>query len=156
LGALALGARIVLASAFLLAASGKVRDRARVTGQMEDFVGTRAAPIASVVVPCVEIALAVALVVAPGSALPGWLAAGVLLVFTAVLVWAQARHVPCPCFGSGASARPVGPAAIVRNGVLLALAVLATGSSEGATLAATVGWVAILGAVTAVAVQTSR
>jgi hypothetical protein len=58
---------------------------------------------------------------------PGWLAAALLLVFTGVLVRAEVRHVPCPCFGSGSSARPVGSLAIVRNGVLLALAVLATG-----------------------------
>lgn len=156
MGALALGARIVLAVAFFVAAVAKLANRQRVVAQMDDILGPRAAPTAAVVVPSVEIGLAVALLFATESALPAWLATGVLLVFTAVLIWAQARRVPCPCFGGGASARPVGPAAIVRNGVLLGLAVVGSGSIDGATAPATAMWVAILGAVTAGAVWAAR
>jgi hypothetical protein len=156
LGALALGARIVLAAAFVAAAVAKLGNRSRVTEQMQDMFGARLAPTAALGVPVIEIALAVGLLGAPARALPALLAVAVLLVFTAVLVWAQARRVPCPCFGGGASDRPVGPAAIVRNGVLLGLAVLATGSSDGATVAATLGWVTLLGAMTAAAVWVAR
>jgi uncharacterized membrane protein YphA (DoxX/SURF4 family) len=156
LGALALGARIVLAVTFLLAAVAKLAHRQRVVAQMDDILGPRAAPTAAVVVPSVEIGLALALLFATQSALPAWLAAGVLLVFTAVLIWAQARRVPCPCFGGGASARPVGPAAVVRNGVLLGLAVIGSGSIDGATAPATLMWVAVLGAVTAGTVWAAR
>jgi uncharacterized membrane protein YphA (DoxX/SURF4 family) len=156
LGALALGARIVLAVTFLVAAVAKLANRQRVVAQMDDIFGPRAAPTAAVVVPSVEIGLAVALLFATESALPAWIATCVLLVFTAVLIWAQARRVPCPCFGGGASARPVGPAAIVRNGVLLGLAVVGSGSIDGATAPATVMWVAILGTVTAGAVWVAR
>jgi len=156
LGALALGARIVLAVTFLLAAVAKLANRQRVVAQMEDILGPRAAPTAAVVVPSVEIGLALALLSAPHRALPAWLATAVLLVFTAVLIRAQARRVPCPCFGGGASTRPVGPAAIVRNGVLLGLAVIGSGSIDGATAPATVMWVAILGSVTAGAVWAAR
>lgn len=156
MGALALGARIVLAVAFLVAAAAKLSNRSRVTAQMEDMFGARLAPIATIGVPLIEIGLAVGLLVAPARALPAVLAAAVLLVFTAVLVWAQARRVPCPCFGGGASDRPVGPPAIVRNGVLLGLAVLGTGAVDGATPAATLGWIVLLGAVTAAAVWAAR
>jgi hypothetical protein len=127
LDALALGARIVLAAVLVFAAIAKLRDRKRVVEQMADFVGRRAAPLASVAVPGVELALAIALLAVPQQAWPGWLAAALLLVFTGVLVRAEVRHVPCPCFGTSSSARPVGSLAIIRNGVLLALAVIATG-----------------------------
>jgi Methylamine utilisation protein MauE len=127
LGALALGARIALAVVFAAAAVLKLRDLARVRVQMAELVGTRFARLAAVVVPIVELALALALVAFPASPIPGLLAAVVLLAFTAFLVRALLRHVPCPCFGGVATPEPVGPAAIVRNGVLLALAVLATG-----------------------------
>ena len=62
---------------------------------------------------------------------------------------AHAQHVPCPCFGGGATASPAGPLAVLRNGVLLALAVLATGNPSGASVAATLGWIVVFGAVTA-------
>jgi hypothetical protein len=127
LSAVALGARIVLALVFAAAAVLKLRDRTRVVAQMAELVGTPFAPAASVIVPAVELTLAIALVAFPGSAAPGLFAASVLLVFTVVLVRALVRQVPCPCFGGAATSTPVGPAAVVRNGVLLALAVLATG-----------------------------
>jgi hypothetical protein len=76
-------------------------------------------------------------------------------VFTVALVRAQARHVPCACFGAGADDAPVGPASVVRNGVLAALAALAIGDPSGASLGATIGFTAVFGAIAAVAVRVS-
>jgi hypothetical protein len=77
--------------------------------------------------PFVELTVAVLLLVW-WSAVPGVIAAVLLLAFTAVVVRAELRHLPCPCFGAAPDARPAGPAAVVRNAALLACAVLATGA----------------------------
>jgi hypothetical protein len=156
MGALALAARIVLAAAFASASVSKLRDQRRVEPQMRELVGTRFAPVASRLVPAVELVLACGLVVARGSPLPGIAALVVLVAFTVVLVRAQVRHVPCPCFGGAPSSEPVGPAAVVRNGVLLALAVLATADAAGATVGPTLAWSAALAVVTAVSVHAAR
>ena len=151
--ALALAARIVLAATLAYAAVVKLRDRAQVRAQMVDLVGARGGGAAAVVVPIVELALALMLVVWWGSPVPGVLAAVVLAVFTVLVVRAQVRRVPCPCFGGAASGRPAGPAAVVRNGVLIAEAVLATGDPHGASVVATVLLAAGLGALTIVVVR---
>ena len=54
------------------------------------------------------------------------LAGLVLLVFTGLLIvnLARGRRPPCACFGAS-SRRPIGPGSLVRNLVLLALAVIA-------------------------------
>jgi uncharacterized membrane protein YphA (DoxX/SURF4 family) len=123
---LALVSRIVLALVFVVAAVQKLRSRRAVEASMAALVGARLAPIAAVAVPVAEVLLAVALLVFRESPVPALVAIVLLLGFTAVLVRALARHEPCACFGGGASHTPVQPGAIVRNGVLLALAVLAT------------------------------
>ena len=66
-----------------------------------------------------------------------WPAAGaivLLLAFTVFLLdGARRAAAPCPCFGTVRTDRAVSaPAAVLRNGVLLAIAVLATGSVDGA------------------------
>ena len=78
-----------------------------------------------------------ALLVVLWTPLPGVVAVILLALFTVVLLRAQARHVPCLCFGASSLDTPVGPAAVVRNGVLAALAVLAIGTPSGASFAAT-------------------
>jgi hypothetical protein len=75
-----------------------------------------------------------------GAAWPAFLAIAVLAVFTAAVVanLAGGRPAPCPCFGPpGAGARPVSAATVARNGCLVALAVLGTGSTGGASAGAT-------------------
>jgi uncharacterized membrane protein YphA (DoxX/SURF4 family) len=156
MGAIALAARVVLAIAFAIAAVEKLRGLTRVREQMSELLGARVGRIATIATPIVELLLAVALVIARSSAVPGILAALVLLAFTAVLVRAEARHVPCPCFGGGAPERPVGPLSILRNGVLLALAVLATGDANGASLPAALLASAIFAVVTYAAVRAAR
>ena len=48
-----------------------------------------------------------------------------LLIFTGLIArrLAQGRHPPCACFGAW-SAKPLGPGHLVRNGVLIVLAVV--------------------------------
>jgi hypothetical protein len=139
--AIGLAARIVLAAVFAYAAVAKLRaPRTALT----------------TLVPLLELALAIWLLVDRTSARPAIASAITLLAFTVVLVRAELRHEPCLCFGGGAAARPVGPAAIVRNGVLLGLSVLAatdvTGADAGAAIIATV----VFGAIASGAVYVSR
>ena len=63
-----------------------------------------------------------------------------LAVFTAAVVanLTGGHPAPCPCFGPpSVGARPVSAATVARNGYLVALAVLATGSTAGASAGVT-------------------
>jgi len=122
--AVAVAARVVLAVALGFAAVQKLRHRATARAQTVALLGARAGPAVALVLPFVELALAILLVLWP-SPVPGIVAALLLLGFTAVVVRAELRRLPCPCFGS-VSDRPAGPLEVLRNGVLLACAVLAT------------------------------
>ena len=64
----------------------------------------RVAPIVTPLVPAAELVVAVALV-AWWSAVPGVVALVLLAAFTVVLVRAEARRVPCLCFGSATRRR---------------------------------------------------
>ena len=132
---MALAARLVLAVVFLVAAVAKLRAAAATREQMTALLGARAGALVATWLPIVEIVLAVALVVW-WSAVPGVVTALVLLAFIAVLVRADVRRLPCACFGARANSKPVGTSAIVRNAVLVGLAVLATGSPSGASVGA--------------------
>lgn len=134
-GAIALGARLALAVVFIVAAIAKLRAATATRDQMTALLGPRAGPVVATWLPVVEIVLAVALV-AWWSAVPGVVTTLVLLAFITVLVRADVRRLPCACFGARASAKPVGTLAIVRNAVLVGLAVLATGSPSGASVGA--------------------
>jgi hypothetical protein len=142
-GAVALAARLVLAVVFLIAAAAKLRNADATRDQMTALLGPRVGPLVAMWLPIVEILLAVALL-AWWSPVPGVVTALVLLTFIAVLVRADVRRLPCACFGARASSKPVGTSAIVRNAVLVGLAVLATGSPSGAS----VGSIAVLAAAT--------
>lgn len=155
MAALALAARIVLAAVLVLSATSKLRASDTTRAQVVALVGPRAGGAVARALPFVELSLAVALVVW-WSAVPGVVALLLVAAFTVVLVRAQSRRLPCPCFGGGVNADPVGPAAIVRNGVLAALAVVATGSPEGAHAVVVVVATVLLAAVTAAAVIAAR
>ena len=132
----ALAARLVLATVLAGSAIAKLRSRAAVRQQVETLVNARAAPVVAAMLPVTELVVA-ALLVVLWTPLPGVVAVILLALFTVVLLRAQARQVPCLCFGASSLDAPVGPAAVVRNGVLAALAVLATGTPTGASFAAT-------------------
>ena len=153
--ALALAARIVLALALASSAIAKLRSRDAVRHQVATLVSVRAAPVVTLLLPATELLVAVALV-SWWSEVPGIAAVILLAVFTVVLVRAEARRVPCLCFGASKLDTPVGPAGVVRNGVLAALAVLAIGSPSDAGAGATLAAVVIFGAVAIVAVRAAR
>jgi len=83
------------------------------------------APV-SRVVPWLEIAVGSLVAARFVPPVMGVAAAGLLTAFTVLLVvrLAQGRRPPCACFGTR-SARPIGPGSVVRNLVLIALALVA-------------------------------
>ena len=83
-------------------------------------------PAVARVVPWVEVGLGACLVADLGRHLVALLAIALLAAFTAVLAWRLAQGVrpPCACFGR-LSTRPVGPATLARNGILITLAIVA-------------------------------
>jgi hypothetical protein len=152
--AVALAARVVLAIVLAGAAVAKLRARAATRAATVALIGARyGGPIAAVL-PFVELVLAI-LLVAWWSNVPGVLAAALLIAFTCVLVRAQQRRLPCPCFGN-TTAEPVGGFSIIRNGVLLAYAVIATGSPSGVSAAAAVVATVVLGAIAALSIVLAR
>jgi uncharacterized membrane protein YphA (DoxX/SURF4 family) len=117
---------VVLSALFVVAATGKLLNA-------DDFVTAlrlsrlperTIAPLA-VVVPVLEMLLALALVLAPARRLPvAFAAAGLMLaIFTLWMGWIHARRlrVRCGCFGGGGA--EIGPRSIGRNLLLLLMAV---------------------------------
>jgi hypothetical protein len=150
---LSLAARLVLAAVLAIAAMAKLRARTTNREQTIALVGAAAGPAIASVLPFVELAIAIALI-AWWSAVPGIAALVLLLGFSAVVVRAQVRRLPCPCFG-GSGRGAAGPMSLVRNALLAAYAVLATASPSGAHVGATVVLTLAFGALAAVAVALS-
>jgi hypothetical protein len=151
----ALAARIVVAIVLATSAFAKLRSRAEVRDQIATLVSERAAPLLAPLLPAAELLVAVGLV-GWWSAVPGVIAVVLLALFTVVLVRASARHVPCLCFGAAKLDPPAGPAGVIRNGILAALAVIAIGSPTDAPVWGTIVAVAGFGVVAAVAVRAAR
>lgn len=157
MGALALAARIVVAAAFVVAALQKLRVLPAMRAQLEGFGVPGPLVGASVaVLPVAELVTAAALLALPRSAVPPFVAVGLLAVFTGAVIGnlSRGRRPPCPCFGAGTSDAPISARTIVRNGWLLALAVVATGSIDGADPVPVVALSVALGAATAWLVAT--
>jgi hypothetical protein len=133
-----------LAGVLVIAAVAKVRAPSVTRRQTVALVGDAFGPGLAVAIPVVEFTLAVMLV-AWWRAVPAVLAACVFGAFTIVVVRAQLRGLPCPCFGAASGDAAAGPPAIVRNGLLVAYAVLATASPAGAGPGAVVVAVVVLG-----------
>ncbi len=77
-------------------------------------------------VPMVELAVGALLLAQWRRAAMGWVAVALLVAFTALLAarLAQGQRPPCACFGS-LSTKPIGVGHLVRNGVFIAVALLA-------------------------------
>jgi hypothetical protein len=151
----ALVARITLAATFGLSAVTKLARRPEFARALQDF-GLPRSDTLSGTVPLVEGGLALALVLVTGEAWPAFLAIGVLAVFTGAVIanLMGDRPAPCPCFGPPtAGARPVSAATVARNGYLVALAVLGTASTEGASVGAAMAAAAITAPVTLLAMR---
>lgn len=112
--------RLALSAVFLLAAVGKAIDPAGVRRAASEFgVPAGLVPLTAVVLPLVELAVAVALV--PGrTAEAGALGALALLALFTIAVGAnlaRGRHPDCHCFGERGSTT-ISWRTVVRNGVL--------------------------------------
>jgi len=136
----ALVARITLAATFGLSAATKLADRRGFARALGAF-GMPASDALSWLLPLIEGGLAPVLVLVRGAAWPAFLAVAVLALFTGAVVanLVGGRAAPCPCFGlPAAGARPVSAATVARNGYLVALAVLGSGSMGDASIGAAI------------------
>jgi hypothetical protein len=132
--ALVFAARVTVALVLAYAAFAKVHEAGRLPGQMRAIgVPAPLSVAAAVVVPTVELVIAVALLGFPYSPVPAFAAIALLALFTGVVVanLTGGQRKPCPCFGAVAVERPVSSLALVRNAWLLALAIIATGDPTG-------------------------
>jgi uncharacterized membrane protein YphA (DoxX/SURF4 family) len=116
-------ASVVVGLSFVLAGGSKL---AAGPSWPSQAAGLGAPPWSIPVVPWLELAIGATLVVQVAAPVPAVAALCLLIAFTILIGWrlSQGRHPPCACFGAW-SATPIGPAHLVRNGVLIALAGLA-------------------------------
>ena len=125
---LALAAALALAAVLAWAGVAKLR---RPGATADDFaeLGLPGAGLLSIAVPVAELVTAILLVLVPGWG--GVVAFGLLAVFTAnlAMVVRSGRLVSCACFG-GSSRDPVSSRHLVRNLVLLAMAMAAATVTE--------------------------
>jgi peroxiredoxin len=148
-GIAVLAVRLFLAAVLAVAGAAKLAD---LRGSREAVIGfgipRRFSRIAGTALPVAELAVAAALLPAKSSlwALAG--AAGLLIAFTGAigLSMARGRAPDCHCFGQLHS-EPAGPRTLIRNTVLLTLALAAFGASIGDTGPSAVAWVGDLAAV---------
>jgi len=121
--AVALIASIVLGAVFVVAGGSKL---AAADAWRTQAVGLGVAPALAAMVPWAELAVGALLMVQLGEPWPAVAALVLLVAFSALLVvrLTQGRRPPCACFGA-LSAKPIGPAHLVRNALFAALAVVA-------------------------------
>src|SRR4051812_5130951 len=125
--------RLLLAAVFGVAGWAKLSDREGTRRAVRDFgVPEALTPSVTFFLPLAELVVAVLLVFS-ATAVVGAIGAAVLLcLFIAAisLSLARGRQPDCHCFGQVHS-EPVGPATLVRNGVLLAVAVVVIADGTG-------------------------
>jgi uncharacterized membrane protein YphA (DoxX/SURF4 family) len=99
----------------------------------------RALPLVALTVIVAEIAVGSGLLFSQTLAASSWVAIALLTLFTSVVLLAMSRRqrFRCNCFGS-LSAERTGAGTVLRNGLLIALAVVLTASGSS------VGWDALL------------
>lgn len=116
-------AAIIVGSAFVLAGASKLAAGQAWPEQARELGAPSWSPM---VVPWFEIVVGAALIAGLERPIPALLAIGALSVFTALIVarLREGRRPTCACFGAWSS-RPIGASHVVRNAVLLGLAVLA-------------------------------
>jgi uncharacterized membrane protein YphA (DoxX/SURF4 family) len=115
-------AAAVLGVVLLVAGAAKRADR----GWPQDAAALGTPAWAIPVLPWFEMLLGAVLVSGLARPVAAALAGVVLLAFTGLMVLnlARGQRPPCACFGAR-SRRPIGPVSLVRNLVLLALALIA-------------------------------
>jgi thiol-disulfide isomerase/thioredoxin len=143
LEALLIVARLLLAAVFVVAAVTKLADRDGTREAVAEFGAPRslALPLA-ILLPIVELAVAVFLLPA-ATAMAGLVGAlMLLLVFSGAIAWnlARGRTPDCHCFGQLHSA-PAGGGALARNGALAAVAALAVAGTAAEPGVSAVAWI---------------
>jgi methylamine dehydrogenase accessory protein MauD len=119
-----LAARLLLAAVFAVAGVAKLADRDGSRRAVENFgVPVQLSRVVAVVLPVVELGVALALVSTSFAWWGALGALGLLVVFVVVIVvnLARGRHPNCQCFGQLHIA-PVGRSTLIRNLVLAAIA----------------------------------
>lgn len=141
--------RLVLAAVFAVAGIGKLADLGGSRRALVDFGApeTLAGP-GAVVLPLVELAVAVLLLPARTSA---WGAAGALALLSVFIVaigvsLLRGRAPDCHCFGAIHSA-PAGPRTLARNGALAGVAALAAVAGWNSDRLSATAWIGSLRAV---------
>ncbi len=133
MGSVALVARLALFAVFATAGAAKLGDRTGTRQSLADFgLPQRLTAPAAILLPLCELAVAVALLVAP-SARAAAVGALVLLAGFSIAIainLARGRTPDCHCFGRVHSA-PIGAGALVRNAVLAALSALVVAQGPG-------------------------
>jgi uncharacterized membrane protein YphA (DoxX/SURF4 family) len=116
-------AAILLGAAFVLAGASKLAAGRQWPAQA---AGLGAPPWSVGALPWVELALGALLISDVIRPVASVVALALLLVFSSLVIarLREGRHPPCACFGAW-SARPLGPGHVVRNGLLVVLAVVA-------------------------------
>jgi len=133
--------RVGLAAVFALAAAGKALDLAGSRRAVEEFGAPRAlAGVIGTLLPALELAIAVALLVTPAARAGAVAALALLVVFVAAIARLLARGTAadCHCFGRLHS-EPAGQGTLARNGVLVVFAAVIAGGGPGRSLAALSG-----------------
>ena len=115
-------AGVLLGAVLLLSGGAKLAAGARWPAQA---AALGAPAVAVPVVPWIELGLGALLVTGVARPVVALAAAALLAAFTVLLVarLAHGQRPPCACFGAW-STRPVGPGSVVRNVVLIALALV--------------------------------
>ncbi len=120
---LSTAASVVLGVVFVVAGGSKIAAWQQWMSQARGLGVPR--PLAAAV-PAAELVLGALLIVQLGTPYPALVALAMLVSFTALIALRlhQGQRPPCACFGSF-SAKPIGPANLIRNAVLIIIAVVA-------------------------------
>ncbi|MCA9833613.1 MAG: redoxin domain-containing protein [Thermomicrobiales bacterium] len=128
-----LAARVIVAGVFLLSGAGKLADRAGSQQAVRDFgVPNVLVPAIAMLLPVVELGIAIALIPNRTMMWGAWAALLLLGLFIVgiVLNMAQGRRPDCHCFGQLHS-EPIGWPTIARNLLLMLLTLVILGGSSG-------------------------
>jgi len=146
--------RILLAAVFVVAAVAKLADLEGARRAVRDFGSPeRLAGLLAAGLPAAELAVAALLIPGSTAVAGAAVALALLLVFTSAIAagLARGRAPDCHCFGQLHSS-PAGPATLVRNGALAALAAGALAGLLAETPSGAFDWVGRLSGSEALAV----
>ena len=124
--------QLLLAVVFALAGVAKLADRRATREAIEAFgLPGRSAPVAALLLPIAELAIAVGLLPVATARWAALAAAALLIVFSLAIarILRAGSVVECNCFG-GLAKSEVGPGTLARNLLLGAVAVLAVASGQ--------------------------